>query len=101
MELFGATASAKAEEFLRKRMTSDDYEKPLVDSESLKDIRGSAFLETFFKDLFKEFRIYNLMPKREFYQIASGMLPQEVHPEVIETLNIIGEVLKRTEDDKS
>jgi len=94
MELFGASATQKAEELLRKRMTIDDYENPLTDSDNLKDIRGSAFLETFFKDLFKEFKIYNPMPKREFYQIAAAMTSEEIHPEVIETLNLVAEVLK-------
>jgi hypothetical protein len=94
MELFGASATQKAEELLRKRMTADDYENPLADSDNLKDIRGSAFLETFFKDLFKEFKIYNPMPKREFYQIAASMTSEEIHQEVIETLNLIAEVLK-------
>ena len=94
MELFGANATQKAEEFLRKRMTVDDYENPLADSNNLKDIRGSAFLETFFKDLFAEFKIYNPMPKREFYQIAAAMISGEIHPEVIEILNLIADVLK-------
>ena len=94
MELFGAGAAKKAEELLRKRMTADDYEKPLTDSDTLKDIRGSVFLETFFKDLFKEFKIYNPMPKREFYQIAAMMTPAEIHPEVVEILNLVGEILK-------
>jgi hypothetical protein len=94
MELFGASATQKAEELLRKRMTMDDYENPLTDSDNLKDIRGSAFLETFFKDLFQEFKIYNPMPKREFYQIAAAMTSEEIHPEVIETLNLVAAVLK-------
>ena len=34
------------------------------------------------------------MPKREFYQIAAVMIPEEIHPEVIKTLNHIAEVLK-------
>ncbi len=94
MELFGASAANKADELLRKRMTADDYENPLLDSATLKDIRGSLFLDAFFRDFFKEFRLYNSMPKREFYQIAAEMKPDEVHPEVIEVLDTIAEVLK-------
>ena len=34
------------------------------------------------------------MPKREFYQIAAAMTSEEIHPEVIETLNLVAAVLK-------
>jgi hypothetical protein len=94
MELFGANAAAKAEELLRKRMTADDFEHPLQDSATLRDIRGSAFLDEFFRDFFQEFRLYNPMPKREFYQIAAAMKPEEVHPEVTQILDTLETVLK-------
>lgn len=94
MELFGANAASKADELLRRRMTGDDFEHPLQDSATLRDIRGSAFLDEFFRDFFQEFRLYNPMPKREFYQIAAAMKPEEVHPEVIQILDTIEAVLK-------
>jgi len=94
IELFGANAPGKADELLRKRMTADDYEHPLTDSATLRDIRGSVFLDEFFRDFFKEFRLYNPMPKREFYQIAAEMKPEEIHPEVIAVLDAVAEVLK-------
>jgi len=94
IELFGATAAKKAEELLHKRMTADDYEHPLADSATLRDIRGSFFLESFFKELFGEFKIYNSMPKREFFQIAREMKREEIHSEVSEMLGFIYEVLK-------
>ncbi len=94
MELFGARAADTADELRRKRMTADDYENPLGDSATLKEIRGSAFLEEFFRDFFKGFRLYNAMPKREFYQIAAEMKLEEVHPEVLDVLDAIGETLR-------
>ena len=91
---FRASAPGKADELLRKRMTADDYEHPLTDSATLRDIRGSVFLDELFRDFFKEFRLHNPMPKREFYQIAAEMKPEEIHPEVIAVLDAVAEVLK-------
>jgi hypothetical protein len=93
-DLFAIQASRKTEELLRQRMTAADFENPLADSTTLKDIRGSIFLEEFFGDLFKEFGLYNVMPKRELYRIAAEMKPEEIHPEVTAVLDTIVEVLK-------
>jgi len=95
MELFGANAVKRAEEMLRKRMTADDYDNPLANSATLRDIRGSEFLDTFFRDLFAEFKIYNPMPKREFSRVAEYMDPSEIHPEVIGILDEIARILAR------
>jgi hypothetical protein len=94
MELFGANAARKAEEMLRNRMTVDDFQNPLADSATLRDIKGSEFLDVFFRDLFGEFNIYNPMPKREFYRIAESMSQEEIHPEVIQTLDEIAKILQ-------
>jgi predicted ATPase len=94
MELFGANAMKTAEEMLRKRMTANDYDNPLIDSATLQDIRGSEFLDSFFRDFFGEFDIYNPMPKREFYQIAASMTQAEIHPEVVRVLDSVAGILE-------
>jgi hypothetical protein len=94
IELFGANAATRAEELLRRRLTADDFQHPLKDSATLREIRGSEFLVEFFRDFFREFGLYNRMPKRAFYQIAAAMEPAEVHGDVNQMLDDIELILK-------
>lgn len=82
----------KYEELFKKisRFSEEEFAAPLKDSPYLTDVKASEIvLAPYFKEFYKIIRQYNVMPKNSFYRIAVAMEKEEIHPEVIEKLDVI------------
>jgi predicted ATPase len=79
---------------LQHFVVQDAIAKPLEDSPFLMGTKISdVVLEPFFKDFYGSLREYNRMPKNEFFRLAEIMTKEEIHPEVLEKLDRISDVL--------
>jgi hypothetical protein len=76
------------------RISDEEFEAPLKDSPFLLDTKASeVILQPFFKEFYRMIGQYNVMPKNAFYRIAAVMGKEEIHPEVIEKLDAIADLI--------
>jgi hypothetical protein len=95
-EALQADLDANAGRLLARMLLPDVFEQPLSDSPFLVGIKGSdVVLEPFFRQFYAAFREYNLMPKHNFYRLASLVKRTEMHPEITEKLDAIATTLLR------
>ena len=80
----------RTEALLRDRIVPAAYADPLGSDPFLVETKASdVVLEPFFKEFYGMLRTYNTMPKKNFFQLAAAMRQGEIHPEVIEILDVI------------
>jgi len=78
----------KAEEWLRDELPPKTFRRPLADHQYLRAIKASeGILPGFFQAAGKD------VSKSDYSEIASQMLPEEIHPEVTEKLDLLARVL--------
>lgn len=95
-ETLQADLDANAGRLLARMLLPEVFEQPLSDSPFLLGIKGSdVVLEPFFRQFYAAFREYNMMPKYNFYRLASLMKRTEMHPEITEKLDAIAATLLR------
>jgi len=93
-EALQANLDANAGRLLARMLLPEVFEQPLNDTPFLLGIKGSdVVLEPFFRQFYTAFREYNMMPKHNFYRLASLMKQTEMHPEIREKLNVIASIL--------
>lgn len=96
--LFEAGARQSAERLLKNYLLPPFWEAPLDDTPQAVSAEASlGILEPFFKDFCREQGLFNTMSKKNFYQIAKQMKPDEVHPEVVRWLDRMAQVLSPRE----
>ena len=89
-DLFVESGLEDVEAILKKKLLPEVFDRPLEDTPFLLNMKMSEdILEPFFKELYKHFREYNMMPKNKLYRLAAVMNKEEIHPEVIEKLDAI------------
>jgi len=94
-ETLQADLDANAGRLLARMLLSEVFEEPLSDTPFLLGIKGSdVVLEPFFRQFYAALREYNMMPKHNFYRLASLMERNEIHPEVSEKLDTIAVTLR-------
>ena len=95
-ETLQADLDANAGRLLARMLLPEVFEQPFSDSPFLLGIKGSdVVLEPFFRQFYAAFREYNMMPKHNFYRLASLMKRIEMHPEITEKLDAIAATLLR------
>lgn len=95
-ESLQADLDRNAGRLLARMLLPEVFEQPLKDTPFLLGIKGSdVVLEPFFRQFYAAFREYNMMPKHNFYRLASLMSRTEMHPEITEKLDAIAATLLR------
>jgi hypothetical protein len=78
------------ETLLRNRIAPAAYSDPLGNDPFLAETKaGEVVLEPFFKEFYEMLRACNTMAKKNFFRLAAAMRREEIHPEVVETLEAI------------
>jgi len=86
-----SSVEQKARELLENYLVPPVWDEPLAAHPPVDGTNASTqILEPFFKDFFKEIGKYNEMPKKNLYRLAEVMKLEEIHPDVIKVLNLIG-----------
>lgn len=86
-----SSVEKKARELLENYLVKPVWEDPLAAHPPADGTNASTqILEPFFKDFFKKIGKYNEMPKKNMYRLAEAMKPEEMHPDVLEVLDLIG-----------
>lgn len=87
-DLFGKEEARKAIEHLRQQFPSGFFNDPLQDGAAVVSVAASKqILPQMFESAGRP------MEKSDFFLIASNMKPDEIHPEVVDVLNMIFELL--------
>ncbi len=81
----------RATQLLENYLVKPVWENPLGAHPQVDGTNAStAILTPFFKEFFQRIKQYNQMPKKNFHRLASLMKPEELHPEIIQLLDLIG-----------
>jgi hypothetical protein len=89
-------AMVRANELLRRLVLPDVFENPLADGPFLLGTKASeVVLEPFFQQFYANLNEYNVMPKSNFYRLASQLKPEEIHPEIVEKLDVIAGLVRQ------
>ncbi|RKZ87249.1 MAG: hypothetical protein DRR19_13870 [Candidatus Parabeggiatoa sp. nov. 1] len=80
-----------ATQLLENYLVKPVWENPLAAHPQVDGTNAStAILTPFFASFFQKINHYNEMPKKHFHRLASLMKPEELHPEIIQLLDLIG-----------
>jgi len=94
---------AALKRFLRRDSDRSTFDESVIDTEfaanfptgidflrdipALRDLKGSDFIVSLLSKTFSP------LPKRELYMLAEKMRPEEIHPDIVQTLDAIAAVL--------
>lgn len=93
-DLFAEQITRHADEWMKNELPPEAYRNPFSDQATLMDVKASeSFFEKMFDYLNAKMQYSVFMSKPHLYLLAESMLPEEIHPEVVATLDVIAEVL--------
>ncbi len=93
-DLFSEQISVVAEEWMSNELPPEAHKNPFSDQAMLMDVKASeSFFEKMFDFIREKTRFDLSMSKSSLYLLADSMAQDEIHPEVIEKLDVIADIL--------